>query len=59
VTELVGWEHSMKNELIIATNKQLPGQRAAQRLMQVITETGLEDLQQRFWVPERALNAAD
>jgi hypothetical protein len=27
--------------------------------MQVITETGLEDLQQRFWVPERALNAAD
>ena len=59
VTELVGWEHSMKNELIIATNKQLPGQRAAQRLKQVITETGLEDLQQRFWVPERALNAAD
>jgi hypothetical protein len=49
----------MKNELIIATNKQLPGQRAAQRLMQLITETGLEDLQQRFWVPERALNAAD
>jgi len=59
VTELVGWEHSMKNELIIATNKQLPGQRAAQRLKQVITETGLEDLQQRFWVPERALSAAD
>lgn len=59
VTELVGWEHSMKNELIIATNKQLPGQRAAQRLKQVVTETGLEDLQQRFWVPERAHNAAD
>ncbi len=59
VTELVGWEHSMKNELIIATNKQLPGQRAAQRLKQVITETGLEDLQQRFWVPEQALSAAD
>lgn len=53
VTELVGWEHSMKNELIIATQKQLPGRRAAQRLMQVITETGLEDLQQRFWVPEQ------
>lgn len=53
VTELVGWEHSMKNELIIATQKQLPGRRAAQRLKQVITETGLEDLQQRFWVPEQ------
>jgi hypothetical protein len=24
VTELVGWEHSMKNELIIATYKDLP-----------------------------------
>jgi len=53
VTELVGWEHSIKNELIIATQKQLPGRRAAQRLKQVITETGLEDLQQRFWVPEQ------
>lgn len=53
VTELVGWEHSMKNELIIATQKHLPGRRAAQRLKQVITETGLEDLQQRFWVPEQ------
>lgn len=25
VTELVGWEHSMKNELIIAEYKNLPG----------------------------------
>jgi hypothetical protein len=27
VTELVGWEHSMKNELIIATYKNLPRKR--------------------------------
>ena len=51
VTELVGWEHSMKNELIIATHKQLPGQRAARRLMQVLAETGLNDLRERFWLP--------
>jgi hypothetical protein len=34
VTELVGWEHSMKNELIIASDKNLPRKRpirAAQR----------------------------
>jgi hypothetical protein len=31
VTELVGWEHSMKNELIIATQKNLPGKKARDR----------------------------
>jgi hypothetical protein len=32
VTELVGWEHSMKNELIIAQYKDLPRRRPAERL---------------------------
>jgi len=50
VTELVGWEHSMKNELIIATYKDLPRQHAKDRLAQVLQTTGLESLQQRFFV---------
>jgi len=49
VTELVGWEHSMKNELIIATNKNLPGHHARQRLAEVLKSTGLETLQHRFF----------
>jgi hypothetical protein len=32
VTELVGWEHSMKNELIIAEYKGMPARRPAERL---------------------------
>ena len=36
VTELVGWEHSMKNELIVASYKNLPRARAAQRLSEVL-----------------------
>ena len=52
VTELVGWEHSMKNELIIATYKNLPTQRAAQRLQQILETVGLQDdLASRFFVP--------
>ena len=52
VTELVGWEHSMKNELIIATYKNLPTQRAAQRLQQILETVGLhDDLANRFFVP--------
>ena len=49
VTELVGWEHSMKNELIIATYKDLPRLRAKERLAQVLQTTGLESLQHRFF----------
>ncbi|MDO8300779.1 SAM-dependent methyltransferase [Lacisediminimonas sp.] len=49
VTELVGWEHSMKNELIIASYKDLPRARAAQRLQEVLSSLGLEELQQRFF----------
>jgi hypothetical protein len=49
VTELVGWEHSMKNELIIASYKNLPHQRAAQRLDDIMEMLGLEELKPRFF----------
>jgi hypothetical protein len=49
VTELVGWEHSMKNELIVATYKNLPRKRPAERLQQVLAEVGLEEMGQRFY----------
>ncbi len=52
VTELVGWEHSMKNELIIAKYKNLPRKRPAQRLHEVLEMLGLEDLTQRFFTSE-------
>ena len=50
VTELVGWEHSMKNELIIARYKDLPRKRAAQRLQEILQTLGLEELGTRFFV---------
>jgi len=49
VTELVGWEHSMKNELIIANYKNLPRQRAAERLNEVLQTLGLEEMGGRFF----------
>ena len=52
VTELVGWEHSMKNELIVATYKNLPRRRPAERLHEVLREIGLEEMQQRFYTPQ-------
>jgi hypothetical protein len=48
VTELVGWEHSMKNELIIATYKDLPRRKPTERLQQVLSKVGLEHMSQRF-----------
>lgn len=48
VTELVGWEHSMKNELIIATQKNLPGKKATERKAKLLHEIGLEILAERF-----------
>jgi len=50
VTELVGWEHSMKNELIIASYKNLPRQRARERLQELLQTLGLEALRERFFV---------
>ncbi|MDQ0142418.1 class I SAM-dependent methyltransferase [Cupriavidus necator] len=49
VTELVGWEHSMKNELIIAQYKDLPRRRAAERLEEVLARLGLEEMRERFF----------
>ena len=50
VTELVGWEHSMKNELIIASHKDLPRARAAGRLNELLQQLGLVELRERFSV---------
>jgi len=50
VTELVGWEHSMKNELIIATNKDLPRRRPTERLNEVMETLGIQELRERFSV---------
>jgi len=49
VTELVGWEHSMKNELIIAVDKNLPRKRPAERLHEVMDTLGLQQLNERFF----------
>ena len=49
VTELVGWEHSMKNELIIASYRNLPRQRPTERLQEVLQTLGLEEMRQRFF----------
>lgn len=57
VTELVGWEHSMKNELIIARYQNLPRRRPSERLQQVLENLGLEELGERFFTPKAA--AAD
>ena len=53
VTELVGWEHSMKNELILARRQdggQTQRQRARERLNQILDELGLQPLKDRFAV---------
>ena len=49
VTELVGWEHSMKNELILARYTGRPKPDAANRLQSLLTEFGLtESLASRY-----------
>jgi len=48
VTELIGWEHSMKNELIIANRKNTPRKNAQQRLELILREFNLEELRDRF-----------
>jgi hypothetical protein len=55
VTELVGWEHSLKNELILASRPAQPqpgkARAAAERLQALLGEFGLADLRERFSVP--------
>lgn len=45
VTELVGWEHSMKNELILARRTGQRKRSAAERLRALLAEFGLQDLE--------------
>ncbi|MBS0347309.1 MAG: SAM-dependent methyltransferase [Proteobacteria bacterium] len=48
VTELVGWEHSMKNELIIARHTGQPRKNAMERIEAILTELNLDELRGRF-----------
>ncbi len=48
VTELVGWEHSMKNELILAENKNLPRAKVQARLEATLETFGLSALRERY-----------
>ncbi|MDF3861500.1 SAM-dependent methyltransferase [Achromobacter denitrificans] len=59
VTELVGWEHSMKNELIIAQYKNLPTRKPAERLTEMLDRIGLQELKDRFFVPQAATTVAE
>lgn len=52
VTELVGWEHSMKNELLIAQKKGPPKKHTIARLQALLDRLGLEELRERFFVPQ-------
>ncbi len=53
VTELVGWEHSLKNELIIARYTGKQGRMAQQRLQALAQEFGLQSmLATRFVLPD-------
>ena len=51
VTELVGWEHSLKNELIIATRNDAPRKNAGERLQKILQELNLQELEGRFLGP--------
>jgi len=52
VTELVGWEHSLKNELILARHTGRPSADAAARLVELLQVFGLESLlHTRFAMP--------
>jgi hypothetical protein len=42
VTELAGWEHSLKNELIVGKRVQRENARAARELAQLLDATGVE-----------------
>lgn len=53
VTELVGWEHAMKNELVIARRKGQPQRKPAQKLQQILERIGLPALGERFFVPSQ------
>jgi hypothetical protein len=59
VTELVGWEHSMKNELILAKYTGQKKRSAAERLREILVQFGLEALlETRFKLPGVAAAAS-
>jgi hypothetical protein len=51
VTELVGWEHSMKNELLIAQRMGPPKPHTIARLEALLERLGLDELKERFFTP--------
>jgi Methyltransferase domain len=58
VTELVGWEHSMKNELILAKYTGQKKRSAAERLLALLDEFGIQDvLAKRFGLAQIRLDA--
>jgi hypothetical protein len=48
VTELVGFEHSMKNELIIARQKNKKNSAASERIQTLLAEFKIKELSERF-----------
>ncbi len=48
VTELIGWEHSMKNELIIARHTGASKRDSGERLKKILGELNLDELHSRF-----------
>jgi hypothetical protein len=57
VTELVGWEHSMKNELIVARHTGQVRRNAEDRLAAILHELNLDELRERFLLPPLAVEA--
>ena len=51
VTELVGWEHSMKNELIVASKGKPHAKTSGQRLNAMLEQLGLSEMRPRFFTP--------
>lgn len=54
VTELTGWEHSLKNELLLAKKVRREDARAQKRLEQLLTETGVAPKLVRALLPRHA-----
>jgi len=48
VTELVGWEHSMKNELIIAENIGVKKGNAKERIQEILKVFNLQEVEPKF-----------
>jgi hypothetical protein len=48
VTELVGWEHSLKNELIVASFNGHKRADAVRRIEEILDQLSLSDLRSRF-----------